>query len=867
MLITDIEIRDFKTIRHLRWSNIPDHGVFVIHGDNEQGKSTVLEAIAQVLHTKHSSRAQAVKDTQPLGSDVGPQVTVNLTLGGKNVRLFKQWLKTPRAELTISGDGSYTGGDAEQRFEEFFHKHVDQTLFTALYNRQGSMVHPLVLGGITSLTQALAEASGVSGVGDGGHTQTQDAETGPLLARIIGEYHKYYTQRGKPTKQFQAHHDRVAAATQAAQEAASRLGELHHHVAEVERITTARVAAERELPGQREIRDACHEDYEAARQIQHQAEQLDRDQELARVRLQAAEAALAKRLELMESERAGRERVDKLEAALVDLRQSAEAEDERSATLTAARAAAVAAEQQAHDAVRAATATRDAAASQQRRAELEKLRRALDDIATQRRALVAVPKVDAATVTRYETAESAVRLARHTHELRAPKLAVQAPAATKLTLNGEPADAEFEHVVADTTTLTVGDATITITPGAGDTETHDAVAQAEADLADLIAKHGFATLAEARAARTAYTEAQSALKLLATQHDVLLGELSLDELDAALDAEPVEVDVTLAEAEAAVTSAGQVLAAAVADREQADAALVSLADRPAAQALAVHEAVLADAREAARVTTEQLEQVVDSPSLDELRADCATERAALDEVTAARDEIAEQLKQAAPTAKKQLYEAAQAHVEYLENHVRDAATSIAEHRSYIEASVGAAEDHDRLQAEKISAERRLVAETRRAQAAKLLYETVVRHQRAAHARYAQPFVDELSRLAQPVFGSGVQFVLDDTLKLTQRVSAVGEHMNVRQLSGGAQEQLEILTRFAIASLVSDAQVPVFFDDVLGSSDARRLMAMGAVFAEMGKQRQVFVLTCAPERYAAVSGRVERPLRGLQLFDD
>ena len=134
-------------------------------------------------------------------------------------------------------------------------------------------------------------------------------------------------------------------------------------------------------------------------------------------------------------------------------------------------------------------------------------------------------------------------------------------------------------------------------------------------------------------------------------------------------------------------------------------------------------------------------------------------------------------------------------------------------------------------------------------------------------RYAQPFVDELSRLAQPVFGSGVQFVLDDTLKLTQRVSAVGEHMNVRQLSGGAQEQLEILTRFAIASLVSDAQVPVFFDDVLGSSDARRLMAMGAVFAEMGKQRQVFVLTCAPERYAAVSGRVERPLRGLQLFDD
>ena len=113
------------------------------------------------------------------------------------------------------------------------------------------MVHPLVLGGITSLTQVLAEASGVSGAGDSGHAQTRDAETGPLLARIIGEYHKYYTQRGKPTKQFQAHQDRVAAATQAAQEAASRLDELHHHVAEVERITTARGSGRSETPATR----------------------------------------------------------------------------------------------------------------------------------------------------------------------------------------------------------------------------------------------------------------------------------------------------------------------------------------------------------------------------------------------------------------------------------------------------------------------------------------------------------------------------------------------------------------------------------------------------------------------------------------
>ena len=82
------------------------------------------------------------------------------------------------------------------------------------------------------------------------------------------------------------------------------------------------------------------------------------------------------------------------------------------------------------------------------------------------------------------------------------------------------------------------------------------------------------------------------------------------------------------------------------------------------------------------------------------------------------------------------------------------------------------------------------------------------------------------------------------------------------LSGGAQEQLAILIRFAIASLVGDAAraVPVFLDDALGSSDPTRLVAMGAVFNEIGKQRQVFVLTCVPNRYESVTDRVDLPIR-------
>jgi hypothetical protein len=46
-------------------------------------------------------------------------------------------------------------------------------------------------------------------------------------------------------------------------------------------------------------------------------------------------------------------------------------------------------------------------------------------------------------------------------------------------------------------------------------------------------------------------------------------------------------------------------------------------------------------------------------------------------------------------------------------------------------------------------------------------------------------------------------------------------------------------------------VPVVIDDALGYSDPDRLERLGAVLAEAGRDAQVLVLTCVPERYRAV----------------
>ncbi|WP_458039545.1 ATP-binding protein, partial [Klebsiella pneumoniae] len=71
------------------------------------------------------------------------------------------------------------------------------------------------------------------------------------------------------------------------------------------------------------------------------------------------------------------------------------------------------------------------------------------------------------------------------------------------------------------------------------------------------------------------------------------------------------------------------------------------------------------------------------------------------------------------------------------------------------------------------------------------------------------------------------------------------------LSGGAKEQLGIISRLACAMLVDPADgVPVIIDDALGYTDPERLASMGAVLGHAGRQTQVIVLTCTPQRYSS-----------------
>ena len=167
---------------------------------------------------------------------------------------------------------------------------------------------------------------------------------------------------------------------------------------------------------------------------------------------------------------------------------------------------------------------------------------------------------------------------------------------------------------------------------------------------------------------------------------------------------------------------------------------------------------------------------------------------------------------------------------------------------------GIAEKVDRAEATLDAAESEYHRTKRRAEATKLLYDTLQRYREEANARYAAPFAAALEGYAGALFGRDVEFELDDQLQITRR-NVAGVSLPIEALSGGAQEQLALLTRFAIAELVArdgTSPVPVVIDDALGATDPHRLQLMNALFNRVGKHAQVIVLTCYPNRYDGVA---------------
>jgi DNA repair exonuclease SbcCD ATPase subunit len=88
MTIDGFEVESWACIKKLTVSGLPRTGVIVLHGPNRTGKSSLVQALRACL-MDYSSTSAALKSSYPRGSGEKPTVTVTFTAGGTTYRIKK----------------------------------------------------------------------------------------------------------------------------------------------------------------------------------------------------------------------------------------------------------------------------------------------------------------------------------------------------------------------------------------------------------------------------------------------------------------------------------------------------------------------------------------------------------------------------------------------------------------------------------------------------------------------------------------------------------------------------------------------------------------------------------------------------------
>lgn len=875
MRIHRLTVRNFRGTSD-RTVELPDTGTTVIVGDNEVGKSTLIEALVLLFDLADDSKSARVRTVQPFGSDVGPEVTADLTLGGSRLVYSKRWLRGKSTELTVTGPGgslrSYTGREAHNEADRLFRTHVDAVLWRTLLVGQGqSLIQPAPADAEPLIAAVNAESG-----------TPVDGASVPLVLAVEQEYLRYWTKGGRPTGDFARAGDDMAAAEARAAEAresmarvtedirrAERLGQdlvdIRHRVdeqaGEVEEAD--RLARLGEALTARRDAAAQKADTARARLENRTAARVERERLVAEVG-QRSDAIAALRDRLAEIEPATAAHASTLRDTQGLLASAADLRDERRAEL-----------QEAEHRLAVLTDTAELERLTERQTELDAVRTRI----TAARATIESSRVTDELLTELEEARTAVMVAQGALDAGAPEVVVRRLGGPVVQISDDSTlfgtevpddEAVSQRVSGELQVVVPGQLEVTVRAG-GQVATLrqrvDAAVRAERELLD---QAGAADLRGAReqvrrrdAAAAELAEARRTESSLLGSGDpterlaVLTTRLSAS--DVRLDPSRVVGEEELAGCRVVVDGAREALAEAerlVVEAEFAEGQARKAADDDRTGAVRVHAQL--------EVENDRLTGLVDS--MTEARATASD-----DEVSAAEQEAlrvvetllaeyetlqAEVDTQGAERLPVRLADARRVHAQLRAEYdeLRDDLRRT-EGRLQQSGTDGLA---TRLDTAEVAADRSRTGYEmlrRRADAARRVRETLARHRTEAQTRYAAPLRNRIEALGRTVYGPSFKVALDDELAVSERELG-GVRLAVGELSTGAREQLAIITRLAISQLVGsgDDHVPAIFDDALGWSDKGRLREMGALLGRAGEHGQVIVLTCVPERYDYVPGR-------------
>ncbi|MCV7124928.1 AAA family ATPase, partial [Mycobacterium lacus] len=223
MKLHRLVLTNYRGIAH-REIEFPDHGVVVVCGANEIGKSSMIEALDLLLESKDRSTKKEVKQVKPTNADVGSEVTAEISSGPYRFVYRKRFHKRCETELTLLAPRreQLTGDEAHERVTAMLAETVDTDLWHAQRVLQAASTSAVDLSGCDALSRALDVAAG---------DQATLSGTEPVLVeRIDAEYARYFTPTGRPTGEWAAAISRLADADAAVAACAAAVAEVDERV-------------------------------------------------------------------------------------------------------------------------------------------------------------------------------------------------------------------------------------------------------------------------------------------------------------------------------------------------------------------------------------------------------------------------------------------------------------------------------------------------------------------------------------------------------------------------------------------------------------------------------------------------------------
>lgn len=880
MKLHSIELINVRGIGHLVIDELPDTGVIVIAGENEKGKSTIAEAIHVALTFASRSAARDVLSLRPNNRDAAPDIRLDMTLGNHRFTLRKVMpgKKSGSAtEINVISPSprQLTGEDAQQWLDELVRGEGTRDLWNAFVARQGTEQKALQLGVFNEVSSALQELSG-------GTAETRDHQS--VLEAAQKERAKYYTKDNKEKSSLKD-------ATAAVEAAEIRLGKAR-----------AKVEAVRGQLAEAELNDRRQEELVAAlpaagAEVAEWEAKVAELGEFRRVKATADSAAkeAAMKLELATQATHRREDLiaeyDDARVELAGIREKMDPlqeeakEEEREL-------------KRVEKLVAATRAARDRSVQLRQLAESDLGHHGeVHQLAELARVLERVRELDA-TVEEKErklaghriTAEDAKRARQAEHEWITAQKVMEA-SSPELTIAADDADVE---VIVDGTAVTVGDTallrpvttettvrvggvTMTVSPGDGSGGYVGDEAAAREALDDILRELGVSSVQRAEQKAQARDDAQMELNKARMRLEAELQNRDLAELeergrglkatvnaypdvradaiaewaaiDGEVDAPPLpeteeESRKAFDDARAAHDAAGVAYEEALHEQQEINKRPTRGALR---EAQAAERARERDVSRAEQLLRQAREQEDDEALAERLEACAAGHREALAAVAAAQRALDER---GAEDADESL-RGAQTNLRNKERQLQELRLRRGELTGELRAVSGVNEEFAEAGAELTRLRRERDSLHRRAAAAKLLYDVLEASRRETRKAIGEPLLAKLSQYGGAVFGPGTTFELTDDLAIKSRSNVSGT-FEFDALSGGAQEQIDVLLRLAVAG-VMDGQggAPVIIDDALGYSDPRRLRKMNNAFARAGEDSQVLVLTCYPDRFSRI----------------